>query len=50
MVNLVLLYSTVALYFANNELEGTIPNEIGELTKLSEYAIDTSVPSRRALS
>jgi hypothetical protein len=32
-----LCYSIVALYLANNELEGIIPNEIGEeLTKLSE--------------
>jgi hypothetical protein len=41
VVNLMLLYSTVALYLANNKLEGTIPNEIrGELTKLSEYCRD----------
>jgi hypothetical protein len=49
MFNLVLLYSTVELDLASNELEGTIPIEIGELTKLSEYANDVCVPSRRTL-
>jgi hypothetical protein len=35
----VINYSTEAIWFGESSLEGMIPSEIGELTKLSEYAI-----------
>jgi hypothetical protein len=40
VVNFVLYCFTGALYLAINELDGTLPTEIGELTKLSEYYRD----------
>jgi hypothetical protein len=40
VIDLVLSYSTEVLYFANNMLEGSLPTEIGQLTKLSEYYHD----------
>jgi hypothetical protein len=40
VLNLLLYCSTEDLHLGENELEGTIPTEIGELTKLSEYYFD----------